>query len=284
MRCDIRFELKSPLVHGAFGPDTGNCTLFRRMTAIVDGRRMRIPAVSGNSLRGLLRREAMRHLFDGAGLNMGNCPNWDRLYAALANGGTLQGAGESTVRPEETRKLREALPPLSVFGAALYNRLLPGRLAVDILWPECDETIAMVESHLAEDLIEEVSQVRHVDRDEQDSGVSGVTPMPYTFETLVTGAVLIGGLSFGPSATAIEKGCVFYALGRIQTLGGKTSSGFGRVGLIEPTYDELDSWTAPYMEWCEGNLWGRDALLQLAESMAPAKKPARKKKVATKKE
>ncbi len=235
--------LMAPMSHGEFGAPTGNATQFRRI-ALADGRR--VPAISGNALRGVMRRIVMREFLESAGLNVGS-RGFDQLYAALANGGHLSGS-ESGLDPVYVRDLRAALPPLSLFGAALQTWMLKGRMRIGILWPRCEEAAALglVASGAyapGEELISEVAHVRHVDRDMQDPEISGVTPMPTTMETLITGTVLESAIDFDRNATEVEKSCVAWALKRIPALGGKSSVGFGSVRI------DYDGDEGPYAAW-----------------------------------
>lgn len=284
----VSFDLKAPLCHGAFGEHTGNTTLIRRI-ALVSLRGMpRIPVVSGNALRGILRRLVMQDLFRRADLGPGVLPGhqWDRLYAALANGGHLEGS-EQAYKPERVKELREAIPPLSVFGSALYSWMLPGRMSVGFLWPRCQETVAagILEPRsddalvMAEELVEEISHVRHVDRAQQDTEATGVTPMPTTMETLSTGATIEGEVSFFSFSTPIERGAIYHGLSMISAIGGKHGAGLGSV---KPTMmgEGIEDDTASYLEWLEQAPL-RESLEALAAELEPTKtKKARKKKSA----
>lgn len=230
----ISITLRAPMSHGEFGAPTGNATQFRRI-ALRTGQR--VPAVSGNALRGVMRRVVMRDMLAQAGLSVGG-PGWDILYASLVNGGHLEGS-ESALDPAHVRELREALPSLSLFGAALQTWMLKGRMRVGISWPQCAETaaiglVAPGNYPPAELLISEMSHVRHIDRDMQDPAVSGVTPMPTTMETLVAGTVLETMIGFDRNATALERSCAGWALNNIGALGGKSSVG---LGLVEIKHD-----------------------------------------------
>jgi hypothetical protein len=248
----IVITCNAPLAHGSFGESAGNATLIRRMAIVSLPGMPRVPVVSGNALRGTLRRLIMRELFATAGASRETIPSpeWDRLYAALANGGHLDGS-ETRVDPEALRTLRAACPPLSVFGAALYSHLLPGHMDVGILWPRCRETLAAglvteAQDVPAEDLVEEISHCRHVDREQQDPAVSGVTPMPTTVEVLATGAVLEGQITFARHATEIEQGAAQHALGMLGKLGGQSARGLGVVGV---EYD--DEAEGAYLSWLQ---------------------------------
>jgi hypothetical protein len=245
----------APLSHGAFGESAGNATLVRRMPIVSLPGMPRVPCVSGNALRGVLRRAIMRDLLARCGLDRASlpAPAWDRLYAALANGGHLE-TSETGVDPDAIRELRASLPPLSALGAALYSWMLPGHLSVGILWPACAETVAAglvldgPDPVLpAEDLVHELSHVRHVDREHQSPELSGVTPMPTTMEALATGTRLESRVTFARHATALERGAVAHGLSLVRALGGRSGSGLGSVD-VDWMPDHEDQLRA-YLAW-----------------------------------
>lgn len=275
----VVIHLDSPLQHGAFGESAGNATLCRRMTVVSLPDRPRVPCLSGNALRGVMRRTVMRDLLERSGVRPVLPPGiWDRLYAAIANGGHLEAA-ETAIRPDEIRALRESLPPLSLFGAALYSYLLPGHMDVGIAWLRCRETVeaglsAGPTEAYAEDLVEEISHCRHVDREMQEPEVSGVTPMPTTLEVICAGAALETSIRFAAHAGAIEESCAAWALDRITALGGKSSAGLGHVRV------EHDGDGSAYQAWLDETADLADRLVtlagQLGQRAAKKAKPARK--------
>jgi hypothetical protein len=274
----VRFAVKSPLAHGAFGLSAGNATLCRRIPLVGLPGIPSVPCVSGNALRGTLRRIVMRELLEVAGVNRLAIPDtWDRLYAAIANGGHLDG-NETSVRPTDIREIREALPPLSVFGAALYSWMLPGHMTVGFLWPRCSETIAAGlvehgdESMVAEDLVGEVSMCRHIDREHQDSERSGVTPMPTTIEAILPGTLLESSITFADHATEIERSCIAHGLSKIASLGGKSGSGMGAVEMVDGP-DAVE----PYRAWLSETPDLAERIQDLAAKLA-ATRPKKAKK------
>lgn len=261
------FSLSAPLNHGAFGEAAGNAVLFRRVQLATTG--AQIPAISGNAVRGVLRRIVMRDLFQLCDLSRetmtGNPKLWDKLYAALANGGHLTGS-ENRVDPERIARIRQALPPVSLFGAALYTWMLNGHFSSGWLWPRCEETVdaglcSCGKDRKAEDLIEEVSFTRHVEREYQDTKETGVTPMPVTVEALSTGTVLEGRFTFLGTATEIEQSCLAWGITKISQLGGKGAGGLGRVVV------EHDGDPSLYEAWRhEPKDEARETLLGLVEA------------------
>lgn len=288
---DVRIDLLSPLSHGAFaeGHDTGNAQQFRREPIVSLPGAPQVPVISGNALRGILRRLLMRELIievagitpewmvetyqpDAKGRRM-----WDRLYAALVCGGTIEEA-ERRILPEELRELRGKLPPLSLLGSALYSSLMAGVVSIGFAWPVCHETIAggLVDPihHIksgvlpAEYLITDVGQVRHIDRELANPENSGVSPMPVTIESLATGTVLESRIDFQPHATPLEISCLAHGLDCLTSIGGKSGSGFGRINVH---YEGISC--TEYGEWISQRAPGaplhdelRQTLTTLAES------------------
>lgn len=270
------FRLDAPLHHGAFSDaDTGNLSVLRRIPIRVEDQIYNIPAVSGNAIRGCLRRELMRHMLDDVGVLPSTIgPGaYQRLYAALVNGGHLEGS-EAAVKPEERASLRASIPALSVLGAALYSYMLSGRCEIGVAWLVCAETRAagLVASRpyavpAAEDHVREFSHVRHVDRDAHDPEVSAVTPMPTTMETIIAGSELECRIMFD-RATEIEASALSFGLSRIRYLGGKRSAGLGVVSVGMPGFPSPDvylSWLAEHRDSVAS------ALSDLAASMVTKK-------------
>jgi hypothetical protein len=260
VRAVITCRTTAPLHHGAFGQDGGNIALFRRLPIAVDGAVVNLPCVSGNALRARLRRLVMRDLFQRVGLSRHSedlTPvKWDKLYAAVANGGTLKGK-EVEVSPADRLALRAAVPPLSTFGAAIYAWMLHGLVSAGWVLPVCQESVkaGLVElgdgvdpSALlaAEELIAEVSQTRHVDADDQDPSITDVGPMPVTVEAIMPGVEFQSEWLQLQAMTPIEWGAIAYGLSLLTGLGGKAASGFGRLDITH-TIPE-DALTA-YLEW-----------------------------------
>lgn len=233
---DITMTARAPLHHGAFGVDMGNAVLFRRMPLVQFPAHPGAPAISGNAVRGMLRRIVMRDLFERCGLSRLTIEGraWDRLYAALANGGHLD-SHETATDPGAHRTLRDSVPALSVFGAALYSYMLPGRVSVGWLWPVCAETAAAglcdTEPGLlgAEELLTEVALVRHVDREQQSTEQSGVKPMPVTVEALKPGTRLVGRITAQAELTDVEAAVLGWGLDQVRSIGAKSAGGFGAV-------------------------------------------------------
>lgn len=264
--------LLGPMSHGAMGQDTGNMMLFRRIPRIHDGEVVHVPALSAGALRGVVRRLLWREAFDACDLSREtfHCSqclgSWDRLYAALANGGTIEAA-ETRVDPDAIRTRRAQLPVLSLLGSALYSSHMAGRARVSNSWLVCREA-GHDEAKSAWDYVAEETRVRHVDAEEQDPDTSGVGPMPTTVETLIAGSELAGHAHVTGD---LERSAWAHGLDLVTHLGGKSGQGFGEVG-IEHTGDG-----ALYVGWLADNAEPmKDALLRLAADLGSGSARAKK--------
>lgn len=260
--------LLSPMSHGSLDGDSGNALLFRRSPIVVGGRVIRIPCLSAGALRGVVRRLLWREAFDLTGLSRETAEGfaWDRLYAALANGGTIESA-ERRVSPDAIRARRSALPVLSLLGSALYSSHMAGRARVSTSWLCCRQL--KTGAFEASELVADEARVRHIDSEEQDPDASGVGPMPTTIETVVTGAQMRGHTHVAPP---LEAAAWTHGLDLVTHLGGKSGQGFGEVRV------DHDGDAAPYLAWLEGRGADlREALIQLGTELGPVRAPKRRK-------
>lgn len=262
-----KIKCLSPLSHGSFGADEGNAVSLRREPIVSLPGAPLVPVVSGNAIRGKLRRLLARELFAAANIGPADTERWDDLYAALANGGTLRDS-EARLQPERIREVRAALPMLSLFGAFLYRWTLAGHFDVrGFVWPVCRETVdggivdapSSIELRSVGELVSETSVTRLPDTDDQNPDVTQVRPMPVTLECFSAGTELRAEFSFAAHAPDLERSCLAHGLTLLSSLGGKAAQGFGAIELAVEGGDP-----APYRAWlAESAASAREALLGL---------------------
>lgn len=233
-------ELKSPLSHGDFadGQDTGNFMGFRRLPCVgVDKEIHRIPVVSGNSLRGVMRRLLTWEYMEKTGLK------GDKLYIALANGGAIGKNLDPYIRPEVIKNIKETFPVLSAFGCALFKFMLPGVVNISFALPQCKELGTGDKPY--SDLLADISQTRHIERFNANYQLEeiDIKPMPYTIEVLIPGTVLDCAVSFTDAASGLDKATVFHGLNLLSVIGGKSGEGYGQIALPEDFEDQ------EYKDW-----------------------------------
>lgn len=114
-----------------------------------DGTVEEIPVVSGNAMRGLLRDRAMLHMCKllDYGVDEENGQVRGLTLAAfhfLFSGGALTSEGGKAINLERARELRKLIPLVGVFGGAIGNMILPGKLKMGKLIPICAETVHLL--------------------------------------------------------------------------------------------------------------------------------------------
>lgn len=134
----IRYEgiarALSPISHQ--GDATGGTgTVFHREKRLVDGKVLRIPTITGNSFRGILRDAGMLFMFR----ELGHPELTVEAFHFLTSGGALSKSGRG-IDVAEQRRLTEIIPLAGVLGGACKNNIIPGKLHMGIWLPLCKET------------------------------------------------------------------------------------------------------------------------------------------------
>ena len=129
----------SSIAHNG-GQSFGVNTLLRREKFVQpNGTVEAVPVISGNSLRGMLRDVGMRHMChmlgygDEDGLEL-------PAYYFLFSGGALTKDKTRGLDEEAARELRRLIPLVGIFGGAMGNKIMPGKVKIGKLLPICTET------------------------------------------------------------------------------------------------------------------------------------------------
>lgn len=132
----------TPIAH--FGESTGtNAAMWRTENFFHNGVRSRVPVFSGNAIRGVWRRSAMRYALQTIAEARGQSPTvLLPVFHFLFSGGSLTKDTKRGVDMDMERELRDLFPAVSLFGGALGRRILPGKLHCGRLVPICAETSA----------------------------------------------------------------------------------------------------------------------------------------------
>lgn len=126
----------SSIAHG--GQTRGTITLLRReLVSTPNGDLVHVPVVSGNTLRGRLRRLGEELLRDAVGYEGLLHP---AAAHALRGGGSLAKTGHEPLSGNRLQQLRELVPQIGVFGAAGGGTIINGALDVGKVVPHLSET------------------------------------------------------------------------------------------------------------------------------------------------
>lgn len=128
------------------GERNGITTQLRREKFVQpDGTVEKVPVISGNAVRGILRDKGMYHMLQeiGYGVNeeTGEVKGLPlNAFYFLFSGGALTSSGGEGLDIEHFRKMREIIPLIGLFGGAAGNQIMPGKMKVGKLIPICQET------------------------------------------------------------------------------------------------------------------------------------------------
>lgn len=136
----------SSIYHGG-GQSIGiNSKLRREKFVQPDGTVEDVPVISGNGLRGLLRDRGMWHMCRALGYGVNEETgevkglSLPAFYFLFSGGALTKGGGTSGIDIDRARELRNLIPLVGIFGGALGNMIMPGKLKVDKMLPICQET------------------------------------------------------------------------------------------------------------------------------------------------
>lgn len=228
----------SSIAHG--GETRGTITLLRReLIAQPNGDLQPVPVISGNSLRGRLRRVGEELLRDTLGYE-GHLT----LSAAhaLRGGGALAKTSGEPLSGARLHNVRELLPHLGVFGAAAGGRIIDGALQVGKLIPYVAETNRITGAAATRSAFE-ATQIEDYTR-QDDAGThhfpavpgddsSGPQQMLYRIETFPAGTMFAAWIRLD-RATDLEHSYfsdVLHAFTSAGTVGGRAATGHGQISL-----------------------------------------------------
>lgn len=159
----------SSVSHGGGQSFGVNAKMRREKFVQPDGSVEDVPVISGNGLRGLLRDLGMAHMCRTLGYGEAESPGDASspdgrrpvglslaAFYFLFSGGALTAAGSRGLDIDRARELRELIPLVGVFGGAMGNQIMPGKLRVDKMIPICRETAHLLPAAVVPDATESV--------------------------------------------------------------------------------------------------------------------------------
>ena len=143
-----------------------------------------IPCISGNSIRGKLRRLSMHDFCNRVGIHTLD----KRVYHTLFTGGFL----DQSTRNEDLEKMEQFVamcPALGLFGAAIGNMTIEGEMKVGWAYPLCKERGTGKKSYWQ--YLDTVFQTRHdsskTEKEIELTGEEQVQQMKYEYEVFADG-------------------------------------------------------------------------------------------------
>jgi len=246
---------QTPIHHGG-DEKTGSESLLRRISYVIDGKRVEIPYVSGNSIRGILRRLLMSDMLIQLGYQLSST----KIYHMLFTGGILETVNvkdSGVINLELKKHIRENLVPIALLGTSLGNQIFEGKLKVGNAIPVCRELKDflpdMVEPQLSIYELLDFSFATRLDdlREEREEGEQA-TQMLYSFEVFVPGTMFYHTFTL-EKASQVEYSAFVRMLNLWKSrpyIGGKSAVGMGLIK-IHHDYNEDDE--KEYLEYLKSN-------------------------------
>lgn len=244
----------------------GNSTRLRRQVMILrDGGRWSIPYVSGNAIRGYLRRRAMADMLREIDYAVDVTKAGGKsLWHAMFSGGTLsRGTGMDLAAKHS---VYETIPMVRLFGWAWGNQMIESKMKVSGMMPVCRELHGEKEISVR-NLVEKVFHTRKDDR-WTEAGDGEPNQMIYETETFVAGTRFTHRFSVeDPTDLELSALCRVIELWRkYPVVGGKSAIGMGEVKL---EYDLGDVTDGAYLQYLKDNA---GAIRSVLDGLASGKK------------
>jgi hypothetical protein len=243
----ITIELTSPAVHTE-GVKSNISSIYKEPYLDQNtGNKLAVPVIKGNSIRGQMRDLLMNYTLNKVGIEPETVPL--DLFHILFTGGFLEGM-ETAIDIQAKRDLRATFPPLSIFGSAMGNEMLRGKMQIASAYPLASEfgngkfsvydlTSIVRLTRIDDSKLAHGDLWIHTELFEDKKKKEQSAQMFYDIEVLNAGTQL-QTIFVLDSENEIEKAC-FNKMIELWvgngTLGGKSSGGFGRFKLV----GELDN-------------------------------------------
>lgn len=256
--------LKQPLAHGS-DEHLGVDTKFRRIKVNHQGRPIEVPVLSGNAIRGTLRRIAAADFLRRVGYTKVS----DKLYYALFSGGSLEKGEGADIEVGFKRDIRGHLPFISLFGTAIKQQMVPGRLKVGMGVPVAVETQDMTGRQSEQSVFQLLDEIYYTRRDdlEEKKDQEHKQQMKYTVEVLTPGTELAHHFTL-EGANEVEEAC-FHAIMQqflyCPTLGGMSAIGHGLVEMRDYGFGDPQ----PYFDYLEKH---QEAIREFLDTVQKSKK------------
>jgi hypothetical protein len=136
------FTLRSPLSH--IGESLSTQTFLVQEPIIQpDGGIEEVFSYNGNAWRGALRDNAASYMLDRLGADVDQRARVPLdLFHLLFSGGRI--GGEQAIDIEQARRVRMAVPMISMWGGGVGNQIMAGKIRVSNAYPLCIEAIPVL--------------------------------------------------------------------------------------------------------------------------------------------
>ena len=244
---------ETPIFHGG-DEKTGSSPILRSITMFIPtyGTFAPIPFICGNATRGKLRRLLMKNFCDLLEINPEELST--KLYHIFFTGGALESTDKTSglIDLALRQKIRQLLPPVALYGAAIGNQMIPGKLKVGHAFPICEEYAQFLPEELKKDerakipvrtFTDESSQTRRDDLHAERAEDEQATQMKVTFECFVPGTTFFHWWAL-EYPTEIESSCFGHLMNlfaKSPFIGGNSATGYGKVSFsYKPDFPDAE--------------------------------------------
>lgn len=268
----------SPVFHGG-SEKTGSVVLLNRLKFIVDGKPTDVPIISGNQVRGRLRRLLTTDFLELSGYRMDlGQKSYQKLYHTLFAGGVLEAveeeSGSAVVDLNLKFRIVKYILPLRLFGCSYANQMIEGRVLVGHMLPICRELkdYTGVDSSISfYQLIARAFQTRRDElratrTEEEEQAVQAMIE----YECFAPGTRFYHEVRLETSRDEglLDLSTLYRAIELWKEnpfIGGKSSVGFGKLRIEYEWPRPIDS--RPYMEFVERN---KDEIVKVLDELREA--------------
>lgn len=232
---------QTPLHHGG-NEKTGSVSLLNRQRYITDDGPADIPIISGNAIRGYLRRLVMSDFLYEVGYTLDlDKPKERKLYHALFTGGVLEQVDKKEkgiINLELKRRLYDTIPFIRLWGFAWGNQMIESILKVGQAIPICTElsdylppSTEYTPKHTVFSLISQTYQTRKDDLSGMRHEDEAVHQMLVDFEVFIPGTKFYHDFRL-EDATDLDRSAFATALDIWRSkpyVGARSGTGMGRI-------------------------------------------------------
>lgn len=142
IKYDFILKAMQPIAHHA-GTEGNMAFLMREDIRQPDGRFVKVPVITGDTMRHGMREAAAYYCLDAAGI-LDEANLTEAALRLLFSGGMISGASGGSVKISEYHEMINTFPPLRLFGGCAQNRTITGMLIVNRALLICDETRGVI--------------------------------------------------------------------------------------------------------------------------------------------
>jgi CRISPR/Cas system CSM-associated protein Csm3 (group 7 of RAMP superfamily) len=254
----------SPVFHGG-NEKTGSVVLLNRLKFIVNGKPVDVPIVSGNQVRGRLRRLLSRDFLELAEyqLDLGQKKH-QKLYHTLFAGGILTAVEEEesgVVDLNLKSRIVKYILPIRLFGSSYANQMVEGRVLIGHMLPICRELKEFTGIDSDASFYQLITRMFQTRRDElradtKEEEEEEKVQMIVEYECFAPGTRFYHEIALETTSEGeeLDLSTLYRAIELWRQkpfIGGKSSIGFGKLR-IEYTWPKQVDSTA-YLQFIEGN-------------------------------